>query len=69
MTDLRTAGRAAKDIVNSPNCILSEALQQKLVEIHDTENVKDRKNVKIWADSVRACNSMDNKLYVERGRV
>ena len=60
MTDLRTAGQAAKDIVNDPNCILSEQLQKKLVDICDKENVK------IWADCVRACNRMDNQLLKGR---
>ena len=44
-----TVGQAAKNIVNNPRCSLSLELQEKLVEIHDEEQVK------LWADCNRAC--------------
>lgn len=55
---MRTAGQVARAIVNTPNCILSLDLQQKLVDISDEENKA------IWAECIRSCNSADNNLLL-----
>ena len=55
-----TAGQAAKNIINDTKCVLSMELQERLVEIHEKEQVK------LWADCVRACDGMDNKLLLRQ---
>ena len=55
-----TEGQAAKNIVNDTKCVLSTELQEKLVEIHDEEQVQR------WADCNRACESGLNKLLLRQ---
>lgn len=53
--------RLSMTITKKPNrTVLMDIVLEKVAEIHDKEQVK------IWADSVRACNNKNNELLLRR---